>query len=57
MNNSVEEELIIFYNNKAEYEKLKNDLKCKYFDKYFLSETGFSLLERNGFIRILKMKN
>ena len=56
-NNSVEEELIIFYNNKIEYENLKNDVKCKYFDKYFISETGISLLERNGFIRILRMKN
>ena len=56
-NNSVEEELIIFYNNKIEYENLKNDVKCKFFDKYFISETGISLLERNGFIRILRMKN
>ena len=41
-------------NNKSEYENLKNDVKCQYFDKYFLSETGISLLERNGLIRILR---
>ena len=54
LNNSVECELILFYNNKSEYENLKNDVKCQYFDKYFLSETGISLLERNGLIRILR---
>ena len=54
LNNSVESELIMFYNNKSEYENLKNDVKCQYFDKYFLSETGISLLERNGLIRILR---
>ena len=54
LNNSVESELILFYNNKTEYEYLKNDVKCQYFDKYFLSETGVSLLERNGLIRILR---
>ena len=54
LNNSVECELILFYNNKSEYENLKNDVKCQYFDKYFLSETGVSLLERNGLIRILR---
>ena len=39
------------------HENLKNDVKCKYFDKYFMSEKDISLLERNGFIRILRMKN
>ena len=57
LNNSVENELITYYNNKSEYENLKNDDKCKEFDKSFLSETGVSLLERNGFIRILRKNN
>ena len=54
MNNSVEEELIIFYNDKLEYVNLVNDVKCRLFDKHFKSETGISLLDRNGFIQVLK---
>ena len=54
LNNSVEEELIIFYNDKLEYVNLVNDVKCRLFDKHFKSETGISLLDRNGFIQVLK---
>ena len=54
LNNSVEEELIIFYNDKLEYVNLVNDVKCRVFDKHFKSETGISLLDRNGFIQVLK---
>ena len=54
LNNSVEEELIIFYSDKLEYVNLVNDVKCILFDKHFNSETGISLLDRNGFIQVLK---
>ena len=54
LNNSVEEELIIFYNDKLEYVNLVNDVNCRLFDKHFKSETGISLLDRNGFIQVLK---
>ena len=54
LNNSVEQELIIFYNDKLEYVNLVNDVKCRLFDKHFKSETGISLLDRNGFIQVLK---
>ena len=57
LNNSVEEEIIIFYNDKLEYENLVNDLKCIFFDKHFKFETGFSLLDKNGFIQVLKKQN
>ena len=57
LNNSIEEEIIIFYNDKLEYENLVNDLKCIFFDKHFKFETGFSLLDKNGFIQVLKKQN
>ena len=57
LNNSVEEEIVIFYNNKIEYENLINEVKCRFFDKHFKFETGFSLLDKNGFIQVLKHQN
>ena len=54
LNNSVEEEITIFYSDKLEYVNLVNDVKCRLFDKHFKSETGISLLDRNGFIQVLK---
>ena len=54
LNNSVEEEITIFYSDKLEYVNLVNDVKCRVFDKHFKSETGISLLDRNGFIQVLK---
>ena len=52
-----------YYNNRKskliKYKKYKNekinkDSKCKFFDKYFQNEMGISLLERYGFIKVLK---
>ena len=54
LNNTVENELINFYRNKTEYENINKDPKCLFFDKYFKKETGISLLEKNGFIKVLK---
>ena len=51
LNNTVENELIIFY---QENNIIKNDMKCLFFDEYYKSETNISLIEKNGFIKILK---
>ena len=56
LNNTVENELFTFYKNKEEMKNINKDSKCLFFDKYFKNETGISLLENNGFIRILKNK-
>ena len=53
-NCSVEDELINFYQDKNEYENINKDSKCTFFDKYFQNEMGISLLERYGFIKVLK---
>jgi len=56
LNESVENELFKFYKNKEEMKNINKDSKCLLFDKYFKNETGISLLESNGFIKILKDK-
>ena len=45
-----------FYRNKTEFESINKDAKCLFFDKYYKNETGISLLEIDGFIKILKIK-
>lgn len=54
LNNTVENELNKFYRNKIEFEKINKDQKCIFFDKYYKCETGQSLLEIDGYIKILK---
>ena len=56
MNQSVEKELFKFCKNKKEMKNINKDSKCLLFDKYFKNETSISLLESNGFIKILKDK-
>ena len=51
LNNTVENELINFYN---ENEIIKNDPKCLFFDEHYKSETNNSLIEKLGFLKILK---
>ena len=53
LTDTVENQLIKFYRNKKEFEFINKDNKCLFFDKYFIKETGVSLLERDGFIHIL----
>ena len=53
LDETLENELMEFYNNKIEFENINKDIKCLIFDKYFKNETGISLLEKNGFIKIL----
>ena len=56
LDETLENELMEFYNNKIEFENINKDIKCLIFDKHFKNETGISLLKNNGFIKILKDK-
>ena len=49
-------ELINFLNNNFYHENeiIKNDSKCLFFDKHYKSETNNSLIEKYGFLKILK---
>ena len=49
--NTVENELINFY---QENEIIKNDSRCLFFDERYKSETNNSLIEKYGFLKILK---
>ena len=53
LDETLENELVEFYNNKIEFENINKDIKCLIFDKHFKNETGISLFEKNGFIKIL----
>ena len=55
-NNKLENAYIEFYDNKNEFDKLQNDKDCIFYDKYFRKETGMSLLEKNGFLKVIKNK-
>ena len=57
LDETLENELMEFYNNKIEFENINKDIKCLIFDKHFKNETGISLLEKNGFIKALKKYN
>lgn len=54
LNESVETELINFYNDDEQFEIINKDSKCLFYDYHFKKQTGISLLEKNGFIQILK---
>jgi hypothetical protein len=56
LNNKLENAYIEFYCNKSEFDKLQNDKDCIFYDKYFKKETGMSLLEKNGFLKVIKNK-
>ena len=55
-NKKLENAYIEFYDNKNEFDKLQNDKDCIFYDKYFKKETGMSLLEKNGFLKVIKNK-
>ena len=57
LDETLENELMEFYNNKIEFENINKDIKCLIFDKHFKNETGISLLEKNGFIKAIKKYN
>lgn len=57
LNNSLENALVEFYEDKYEFENINNNKKCIFFDEYFKREKGISLLEKNGFIKAVSIKN
>ena len=54
LNENLEEVIVQFYDDEKELNKLKHDSKCIYFDKCYKRETGISLLEKYGFLKVLK---
>ena len=48
-----EKAIELFYNSQ-DFEKYANDPKTKYLDKEFKAQKGYSLLEPNGFIKMVK---
>ena len=53
---TLEEAIEDFYNDKNEFEKINKDQNCLFYDKYFKKKTNISLLEKNGFLKVLKRK-
>ena len=53
LSNSVENEIINFY---EDHKIIKNDSKCLFFDEHYKRQTNISLIERNGFLKMLKSK-
>lgn len=56
LNNKLENAYLEFYDNKSEFDKIQSDKDCIFYDKYFKKETGMSLLEKNGFLKVIKNK-
>ena len=56
LNNTLENAFIEFYEDKYEFELINNNRKCLFFDAYFKKQKGFSLLEKNGFIKAVSNK-
>lgn len=54
INCKVEDAFLDFYENKTEFEKILTDKDCIFFDEFFKRETGFSLLEKNGFLKVIR---
>ena len=54
INNKLENAFLDFYENKIEFQKICKDEDCIFFDKFFKRETGFSLLEKNGFLKVVQ---
>ena len=54
INCKVEDAFLDFYENKSEFQKICSDKDCIFFDEFFKRETGFSLLEKNGFLKVIR---
>lgn len=54
LNDKLENALIHFYDDINEFNKIKTDKKYIDFDNHYKHETGISLLEKYGFIKVLK---
>ena len=54
LNKTFENALLDFYEDKNEFNIIKQDKDCIFYDNFFKKETGISLLEKNGFLEIIK---
>ena len=57
LNFRLEDVIRQYYDDEKELYKIKNDKKYIFFDKFFQRETGISLLEKYGFLKVLKKNN
>lgn len=51
---TVEKSIELFYQSEF-FKKFSNEEKIKFFDNNFIKEKGFSMLEKNGFIKLTKL--
>jgi hypothetical protein len=56
LNDTVENIFIQFYKDKEQFDKINNDKKCIFYDETFKKKVGISLLETNGFIKVVQRK-
>ena len=54
LNFKLEDTIKQYYDDENEFDKIKNDKKYNFFDKFYQREKGFSLLEKYGFLKALK---
>ena len=54
LNETLEDAIIQFYDDEKEFNKIRNNPKFIILDKFYKRETGISLLEKYGFLKILK---
>ena len=54
LNDTLENAIIGFYEDESELNKINQDEDCLFYDIFFKKETGISLLEKNGFLKIIK---
>ena len=54
LNETFEDAIIQFYDDENEFNNIKNNSRFIYLDKFYKRETGISLLEKYGFLKVLK---
>ena len=54
LNETLEDAIIQFYDDEKEFNKIRNNPKFIILDKFYKRETGISLLEKYGFLKVLK---
>lgn len=56
LNKTVEKHIELYYESES-FKSFSREEKIKFFDKEFLNEKGFSMLQENGFIKLIKNTN
>ena len=51
---TVEKSIELYYQSES-FKVFSNEEKIKFFDNEFIKEKGFSMLEKNGFIKLIKL--